>query len=54
MAVVEQLEGARVASLDELHDLLVGQIADVVCHSRVPTRERPIRMIRERAKREYG
>ena len=51
MAVVEQLERARVAPLHELHDLLVGQIPDVGLPLwRFLTREGPKRMIRERAK----
>jgi hypothetical protein len=54
VAVVEQLEGARVAALHELHHLLVGQIADVACHSRFPTREEPFRMIRRRDGCEEG
>ena len=32
MAVVEQLEGPGIPVLDELHDLLVREIADVIRH----------------------
>src|SRR5215210_3430970 len=46
VAVIEQLERARILALHELHHLFVRQIADVMRHSEVPTRERPSRMCR--------